>query len=1019
MVPYAQEKSGAISGKVVTNVKEPIGNAVITVDHSTFTTLTDENGDFMVPDSVASENLVLTVEATGYHIVKKHIYNKKEVQFILVDVNSKNVDSKLIDNGDFVLNEVNTLGLRKSVEDNEILATNTSVENSLQGRIAGFSVTDRSGAPGEGAMMMLRSYKSLNADNMPLIILDGAIVEFAGNMTGVLDGVYSNPLANINPNDVESVTVLKGPETAIYGSLAANGAVIIETKKSTGTNSTVQVRMSKGIATAPDNMPVLNAMDYTGLMNELVYQKYDATSVESLFPGLVSDKSSPSYQRFNNETEWQDEVFDQGSYEDYYINVQGGDAVAHYSLSLGYQKQNGIIKNTDFTRYTNQINAFFNITPKFKISTNLGYSINKNAVQESGLIHARNPLYSALFKAPSMAPNAYDPITGRTTFYLDPISRFNVSNPVSLVNNEESFIKTSNVFAKLNATYSFNDNMEAYFAASYNNNNVRQNLFVPGASDNTVAWKPGSGTKNMVAHSIGLNQQTYVTGALRYKKHFLNGNDLKVALNTKLFQSRYELDNAEGVNTSSDQFASLSNVTSKKFVSGGLDSYNYMSFGVNANYGIAGKYFLNGLITTDKSSVFSKSGDFGLFYASGLGWLASNEAFLHADWLNQLKFNISYGVSGNSQIQSNAGQYIFVSNRFRNVNGVVRMNIPSEGLEAEKVHKIDFNTNLVAFNKRLMLNFNVYNETTKNMLLRKESYEFLGFENFLTNGGELTTSGIELGLNVNLVSTNDWKINVGGTFAKSQNEIKSLDGDQKIYTAIEGGYLVSEVGRPANQFYGYKTNGVFATQAQADKAGLTNPVGQSYNAGDVIFEDSYKDGVIDQRDMMVIGDANPDFFGGFNIDLSYKRFYVNSLFSYKVGGDIYNYRRSQMERMADTHNQATSVQRRWIKEGQVTDMPKATYGDPMGNAVFSDRWIEDGSYLKLKNITLGFNISESLIKGIKGGSIYISADNLFTVTDYLGFDPEFYYGNNVTHQGVDYGLTPLSSKIVIGLKINL
>ena len=326
------------------------------------------------------------------------------------------------------------------------------------------------------------------------------------------------------------------------------------------------------------------------------------------------------------------------------------------------------------------------------------------------------------------------------------------------------------------------------------------------------------------------------------------------------------------------------------------------------------------------------------------------------------------------------------------------------------------------FNDLVTLNLDLYSSNTRNLLTLRELPEITGLGTYWSNGGSMTNKGYELGLNIKLLNTPELQWEVGMSAGSYKNKVTSLP-DNKSYTVnVLKAQLLTEVGQPLGMFYGYKTNGVFASDAAAQTANLRmqNADGtfSNFGAGDMIFVDLDGNGIINEKDKQVLGSAHPELYGNFNTTVNYKSFSFSALLTYSLGNDIYNFRRHMLESGSDFSNQTKAMLRRWTGDGQNTDIPRAVFGDPMGNARFSDRWIEDGSYLKLKNIAVSYDlpIKNNYIEGLK---VWVSAENLFTWSRYLGLDPEVAIGNRHFSQGIDAGLIPQTRGYYVGIKLNL
>ena len=480
---------------------------------------------------------------------------------------------------------------------------------------------------------------------------------------------------------------------------------------------------------------------------------------------------------------------------------------------------------------------------------------------------------------------------------------------------------------------------------------------------------------------------------------------------------------------------------------GANDITKSLSHFINAEFSRDNIYFLKAAMSMDASSRFGNetlSGfqlfghSWGVFPSLNGSWLISSEEWMkNISAISLMKVRAGYGVTGNDDIKDFQTRVYFSSVRFKDVaNGAVLTNLYNPQIQWETTGRANLGLDMGLFNDRLMLNLDLYSSSTNNLLVLKRFEAVAGIKNYWSNGGSLSNRGFEVELNAKVLNLKDFYWEAGVTAGHYKNEITALSNETYSKTLMPGGSYTTEVyggevltstGHAAGVFYGYKTNGVFATKADAQSANLKirNADGSfsSFGAGDVIFVDvpdanGVKDGIIDENDKQIIGDPNPELYGNISNKFTYKNLSLAALFTYSYGNDVYNYVRSQLEAGMDYSNQSTVMLSRWRGEGQITSQPRAVIDDPMGNARFSDRWIEDGSYLKLKSLTLSYNLplESNFIEGV---DLWISANNVLTLTKYLGVDPEFSSGNAVLYQGIDAGLLPLSRSYFVGLKFNL
>jgi len=414
---------------------------------------------------------------------------------------------------------------------------------------------------------------------------------------------------------------------------------------------------------------------------------------------------------------------------------------------------------------------------------------------------------------------------------------------------------------------------------------------------------------------------------------------------------------------------------------------------------------------------------FGLFYGGGLGWRVSNESFLkQLSWLEELKLRVSYGKTGNDDYGEATATRYYEAMKFRGSVGLSPALIFNEELTYETVNLLTTGVDLALWGNRLTLNVDLFSSETSNMFIYKEIESYFGYDFRPENNGKMKNKGIDLGLFFRVIDYHDFKWDIQGTWSTIENEVTEIEGD-KLVTELIGADIVNKVGEQANSFYGFLFNGVYSTTAEAQSANLVNDRLIPYEAGDAKFSDlsgpdNVPDGIINDYDKTVIGSSLPEFYGGINNKFSFRRWSLNAFIQFVKGNEVFNYVRYRNESMTGFENQSKNVLNRWQYEGQETSVPRASWSDPVGNSSFSTRWIEDGSYVRLKNISLTYTIDEKFL-AFRNAQFYLSANNVFTLTNYLGYDPEFAYSRSHFEQGIDYGLMPQSRQFIIGVKLGL
>ncbi|MDE6038347.1 MAG: TonB-dependent receptor, partial [Duncaniella sp.] len=390
-----------------------------------------------------------------------------------------------------------------------------------------------------------------------------------------------------------------------------------------------------------------------------------------------------------------------------------------------------------------------------------------------------------------------------------------------------------------------------------------------------------------------------------------------------------------------------------------------------------------------------------------------------SDFINKLNVYANYGLTGNSRFSTKRGKYNYTSTPYQTVAGIIRANVPNTKLKAERDLTLNVGLETSLLNNRIQLGAGYYSIDARDVLMAGERSSVFGTSPYYNNDARLESKGFEASLSVMPVNTGDFRWMIGGNITTIKNKVRSLGSLNQIINDLgDNAQMITQVGGDPYAFYGYRSLGVFSTTAEAEAAGLVNRLGVPFQAGDVHYEDINNDGIINDNDRQVLGSATPDFFGSFFTRLEWRNWALDLTFAYSHGNKAYNAVRRLTESGKDFSNQSTALMRRWSMEGQVTDIPRVSYGDKAGNNDFSDRWIEDASYVKLRDITVSYTWDKPFLSFFQGGTIYVTGENLLTATKYLGLDPEFSYSNSTMLQGVDYGKVgaPRSVKLGVNLK---
>lgn len=1005
----------------------PVSAARINVMLDKVSAVTGSDGSFNV--KISSKAAVLEISAYGYATRQVTVRGRENLEVLLYPEHFLAYYTALETFSGLKSNLTLAPSYKATAEVGQSAAL--SVDEALQLSIgADARVLMRSANAGMGAVMFLRGLNSINANAQPLFVVDGVPQNMLRNVESIHEGFYSNPLLNIELSDIESITVMKDG-TSLYGSMAANGVVLVKTRRAREMATRINLNITTGISSAPRQVPLLDADQYRAYLSEVLGTSGITPAEADKMPFLNDDPTRSNYKMYHNQTRWADEIYRTGINQNYNINVTGGDEKAFYYFALGYANNTGVTNNTGFGRYNMRLNADIKLTPKIKLGANIGFSQIDRKLIDDGINATTSPTWLSHVKAPFLSPNTFTSLGDRTSEYAYS-DIFMVGNPVAIIDFSINTLKQNYFNISMKPEYRISDeflltNQFDYQINKTNEDYYRPYLFSAPIYIDGVGFSYNARMSQVMRHSSIFNN----TG-LKYSKNFNSMHQLIALAGIRYMYSYYESDYAEGHNSLSNSSVNLMGGFSDIRTDGVNNEHKSLSYYLNANYAFDNRYFVDASMSVDGSSRFGKNarGGFALFAqrwavfpSVNAAWLLSAEPFMkNINALSLLKLRAGYGLTGNDDIADYQTAAYFSSVRLKGVSsGLVLSSLENSQIQWENTSRVNAGLDAGFFNDRINISFDVYSSTTNNLLVMKDYPEVTGLGKYWANDGKLSNKGFELGLNAKLLNLKNFTWEAGLTAGHYQNRITELNNGSFVTRVFDGEVLSAE-GNAAGVFYGYKTNGVFATEDQAVDANLKIADGKggfiSFGAGDVVFQDFTPDGVIDEKDRQVIGDPNPELYGSVNNKFTVGNLSLSALITYSYGNDVYNYQRSLLESGRNFDNQSPAILSRWTSEGQQTLQPRAVYGDPMGNARFSDRWIEDGSYVRLKSVTVSYDVpvKSNFIQGL---NVWASAGNLLTLTNYLGADPEFSAGNGVLYQGVDAGLLPLSRTYFLGVKLNL
>jgi TonB-linked SusC/RagA family outer membrane protein len=994
--------------------------------------ITDDSGNYSI--SVINPEIIINVTATGYKKREIPVRGRNSINIMLNEESYKGA-TKMVHTPFGDQSAIKSVYSWFGIKDDNLAAVSATPDALLKTQASGLNVLTRSGTPASGSNLYLHGINTMNAGSMPLFVVDGMPYENTHYSYSLIGNNFANPLSSIDPKDIESITVLKDG-TSLYGTKGANGVILIKTLRSNTLETRINAYVSTGIGFERSQLPVLNSTEHKHLLAEL-YQKANpeipAATLNNTLPFLNQNmpvkqpwgfEGNVDYFRYNANTNWQEQVLTPSRKQNVYLNVSGGDEVATYVLSLGYLDQEGMVKNTDFSRFNTRFNSEIKFSQKFRVLANMSFMYaTKHLPNEGGNI-ALNPILASLVKAPFTAAHIYNE-EGKKSPNLEDADYWNLSNPYVLVNNKNNIVNISyRFFGSFEFIYNINRHIHVATQLGLNFNKEREKAFYPSTG---VAFKSDdynidvfNESQHRVDRLFSLYSDTYAS----YKNTFDGDHAVNVRAGVRHQDNAANNNYGLAFNSSSDEFKSLQyGASTLRNIGGGINDWKWTSIYANVDYAFAGKYFFNLQSAFDASSRFGLNvSKFQPFPSAGAAWLISNESFMREQqWIDLLKVRANYGISGNDDIGNYNGARYYYPYALVGQFGLVRTSLVNTDLKPERLQRLGMGIDLSMFDERVNIGLDLYSNTVNDMVLSVKPASISGSQSNITlNAGKMRNTGFDININTRLINNQMIKWDLGFMVSGYKNKVLDLGG-KEYYNNFLGATIQSKVGQPLGQFYGYKTNGVYATAADAASEGLNIREGLvlvPFGAGDMRFVNQNDDNIIDENDRVVIGDPNPDIFGNINSRLKYQDFELSAIFTYSIGGDVYNYTRSQLESMSMPYNQFQTVLNRWRMEGDVTSIPKATPGDRMGNARFSDRWIEDGSYMRLKNITLSYNL-DLKIPMIESCLIYLTGENLLTFTRYKGLDPEFAAGANPLLMGIDPSVVPHALTISAGIKLGL
>ena len=1037
--------------------KAPLSGILVkTLNNANYTAMTEENGEFVI--KVPTFATALYVHAPQY--LSQQVAVGAEGQVLRIEMMPDKFQTMYTD------------GTNITAQATQKITNTTSqtIETDIEGLMgADVRAITRSGGPGYGAAMFIRGLNSLNANAQPLIVVDGIVQDMQQTRTALHYGDYNNLMLNINPEDIENVTIMKNA-TALYGAKGGNGVILIETKRGRSMATRIDANVGVGVTLKPRTPSMMDASQYRVYASEMLgtYPDIQNYTDPNTFKFLIDDPSKFYYATYHNETDWKKEVYRTALTQNYNINVQGGDNIGMYNLSLGYTDGKSTAKENGFNRLNVRFNTDINIAKRLTTRFDMSYSkINRDVFDNGapadftqGVVSS--PTFLALIKSPFLNPYTYNNVTRQLSSTLADADDYltvldgdlSLGNPTALLENGKAINKNRVELTHFNAVIAPRVDLGRNFfiteTFSYTLDRISQRYYRPLGGMPTFLIE-GLGRVQNKAMSM-FSKETIISSDTRMEwKKQMAANFISVYAGLRFNSFSYDDNEPQGQYSSAgnDKTPNISKNMDFIEATGVNDQWRSLTWYVNADYNYRNRYFAQVTLAMEGNSRFGKQASgvkiagvkWGIFPSVQLGWVMSNESwFPKTNAWNYMQIRAGWDLSGNDDINNYAARTSFGISKYLYKSTAAQLNnIGNEEITWEQTRKVNLGLKTYLFANRVGIDFNYFMNHTSNLLTLKHfDNPIAGINNYWSNGGSLDNRGFELTVTGKPLVAKNVTIELGASVGHYKNKVKSLPDNTTIY--LDGaktaqGYtsslygdnnIATIVGQPLGMFYGYRTKGVFATDADARAAGkngylyMVDNTGahQEFKAGDVFFDDINGDGVISEADKTIIGNPNPDIYGNIFANVNLQNFNLYIGFNYSLGNDVFNYQRSVLEGGSNFYNQTTAMTNRWRTEQQQTSVPRISYGDPMGNSRFSDRWIEDGSYLRLKTVRLTYKVPVSL-DWLQGLSVWAEGNNLFTLTKYLGNDPESSANNGVLYQGIDPGNIALGRAFTLGLKINL
>ncbi|MGX5817651.1 TonB-dependent receptor [Chitinophaga lutea] len=986
-----------VSGTVTDEKGAPLPGASVVIKGTRQGVSTNANGEFSLPNVPAGA--ILVISSLGFAPAEVTVGAQSRIAVALKEKAGNLSETVVVGYGTVKKSDIT--GAVASVSENDIKATPvTDLDRAMQGRAAGVLVTQNSARPGGAATIRVRGAGSVNADNSPLY---------------VVDGFPTTSINDINPADIESIEILKdASSTAIYGSRGSNGVIMVTTKRGKKGENSVNFESYYGIQSVRRKIPLLNAQQYAGFINEARVNGGGTPYFDGSSP------SRPLPANVGKGTDWQDEVFRQAPMRNYQLAITGGEAKTRYAISGNYYNQDGIILNSYFKRYTLRANIDREVTSRLNIGLSMQAAYTKsNASRTETDGGASSGVTNAAINYAPVFP-VYNE-NGRYFRDQGPLNGNLVDNPVGLANEVTDQLSTMRILANFFAEYRILDGLTFRTTWGGDLSNYKTNYYA------TRQIGLGAATNGDASITSGQGVNWLNENTLTYTRQF-NVKHRITALagyTTQAYRNEYVTANATNF---VDDFAKYNNLVTGATLrppGSGAGDWALISYLARLNYGFDNRLLFTVTARTDGSSRFGPNKKYGFFPSGAVAWRVINERFMEGQQLfSELKVRTSYGLTGNQEIGDygylsfiSPVKYPFGNNAVLQTGGVPG-GISNHDLSWEKNAQFDAGIDVGFFSNRLMLTADYYVKTTSDLLFNINVPQTTGYTSSLQNIGKVENRGLELSATSYNIDRSTLKWNTAFNIAFNRNKVLALDGRPEYLTGAGSGHLgvygnnvQMKVGEPVGNFYGRKMIGIFQSKAEIDASAQ-----KGASPGDIRYADLNGDGVINDQDRTVIGNGNPDFFGGLNNTVTFQGIELNMFWQGSYGNEILNFGRFDLYNLNGNNNQSADVLQRWTPANPSKEIPRANSNG--GQRILSSFHVEDGSYLRLKNVSVGYHFPRHLLGKVRLQSlkVYVSAQNWVTFTRYKGYDPEVSrFGSSARDQGMDYGGYPTAKTLLFGI----